>query len=435
MPKTNKPSDALRPVEMIPGFVRTAAGSCLISCGETRVICTASVEEGVPPFLRGSGSGWVTAEYAMLPASTGQRKRRDGLKTDGRSIEIRRLIGRSLRQAIDLKQLGEYTITLDCDVLQADGGTRTASITGAYVALVLAVRWMMEKGWITRSPIHHQVAAVSCGIVRGQPVLDLCYREDSAAQVDMNVVMQDGALIEVQGTGEKRAYTRPELDALLGLAEGGISQLMHAQRLALGEAAELIQPREKLVAATGNPHKLREFQQILGDRYEVVSLDSLGLTLDVEETEDTFEGNAWLKAQAVMEQTGMAAVADDSGLEVDALGGAPGVYSARFAGTHGDDAANNRLLLEKLVGIEGTRSARYVAAIALARPGEAPLVVRGVCEGEILRECQGTGGFGYDPLFLCELGKTFAQVTPEEKNAVSHRSRAIQALLEALADV
>ena len=208
--------DALRPVTMEPGFVKTADGSCLISCGDTKVICTASVEESVPPFLRGSGKGWVTAEYAMLPASTGRRKARDGIRTDGRSVEIRRLIGRSLRQAVDLHQLGERTITLDCDVLQADGGTRTASITGAYVALVLAVEKLMQSGKLAHSPVHHQVAAVSCGIVHGKPVLDLCYLEDSAAQVDMNVVMQDDAFIEVQGTGEELLGNSAVREAYLG---------------------------------------------------------------------------------------------------------------------------------------------------------------------------------------------------------------------------
>ena len=170
-----------RTCEMIPGFVETADGSCLIRVGKTRVICTASVEEGVPPFLRGEGRGWVTAEYAMLPASTGRRKQRDGLKKDGRGVEIQRLIGRSLRQAVDLSLLGERTITLDCDVLQADGGTRTASITGAYVALALAVDKLMRQGLLLQNPIVSQVAAISAGVVDGVPMLDLCYAEDSAA--------------------------------------------------------------------------------------------------------------------------------------------------------------------------------------------------------------------------------------------------------------
>ena len=227
----NRANDQARPVEIIPDFVRTADGSCLIATGNTRVICTASVEETVPPFLKGKGQGWVTAEYAMLPASTTQRKKRDGIKKDGRSVEIQRLIGRSLRQAIDLTLLGERTITLDCDVLEADGGTRTASITGAMVALTLAVDKLMQEGKLLQSPLIHQVAAVSVGVVDDTPCCDLCYVEDSSAQVDMNLVMNEaGEFIEIQGTGEGRAFTRTELDQLLSLGEAGICTLMDRQR-------------------------------------------------------------------------------------------------------------------------------------------------------------------------------------------------------------
>ena len=428
--------DALRPVDIQPGFVRTAAGSCLIACGDTRVICTVCVEESVPPFLRGKGSGWVTAEYAMLPASTGSRKQRDGLKKDGRSVEIQRLIGRALRQAVDLTALGERTLAVDCDALEADGGTRTASITGAFVALVLAVDSLMQQGKLRASPIVRQVAAVSCGIVADVPCLDLCYREDSAAQVDMNLVLNDqGGCIEIQGTGEKRACTLEELAALMALGQAGIAQLMRAQREALGEAARHIAPLPTLVAATNNPHKLAELRDILGARYRVLSQSEAGCALEVDETADTFEGNAALKASAVLAATGFAAVADDSGLEVDALGGAPGVHSARYCGRHGDDEANNDLLLANLTGVASPRAARFVSAIALARPGEAVLVVRGTCEGEILHARRGTGGFGYDPLFLVSGGTgTFAQIDQAEKNRVSHRARAIAALLAALAE-
>lgn len=416
----------IRPIEIIPHFVRTATGSCLISCGGTRVICTASVEEGVPPFLKGKGQGWLTAEYAMLPASTGSRKARDSIRPDGRGIEIRRLIGRALRPAIDLTRLGERTVTLDCDVLEADGGTRTASITGAWVALALALDKLVKAGTLPASPLTRQVAAVSCGIVHETPLCDLYYLEDKDAQVDMNVVMDDtGRLIEVQGTGEGRAYTRGEVNALLDLARGGISQLMAAQRAALG-----LSPR--LVAATGNPHKLAEIQAILGDRFEVVSLAALGYDLDVAEDADTFEGNALLKAQAIYELTGCASVADDSGLAVDALGGAPGVYSARYAGTHGDDTANNALLLQRLAHVPAPRTAHFVSAIALVRSGKDPLVVRGECPGEVIFEYRGDGGFGYDPLFLTPSGLTFAQMDAQQKNAISHRANSLQKLLEAL---
>ena len=224
-----------RPVEIQTDFVRTAAGSCLIATGNTRVICTASVEEGVPPFLKGKGPGWVTAEYAMLPASTTQRKKRDGIKKDGRSVEIQRLIGRSLRQAVDMTKLGERTITLDCDVLEADGGTRTASITGAMVALTCAVDRLMAEGKLLASPIVHQVAAISCGVVDNVPCLDLCYQEDSSAQVDMNVVMNEkGEFIELQGTGEGRAFTLAEQQELVRLCAKGNRELLAIQKEVLG---------------------------------------------------------------------------------------------------------------------------------------------------------------------------------------------------------
>ena len=226
----------LRPVEIEPGFVRPATGSALISAGETRVICTASAQESVPRWMSGQGRGWVTAEYAMLPASTGERKQRDVARgrPDGRTVEIQRLIGRSLRGAIDFKALGERTIYLDCDVLQADGGTRCASITGAYVALALACARLLGDGKLERSPLTGSVAAVSCGIIDGVPMLDLDYPEDSAAEVDANVVMTgDGGLIEVQATAERTPLSRAHLDELLMLAADGIEQLRALQELAL----------------------------------------------------------------------------------------------------------------------------------------------------------------------------------------------------------
>jgi ribonuclease PH len=226
----------LRPVEIEPGFVRTATGSALISMGETRVICTASAQEGVPRWMAGKGRGWLTAEYGMLPASTGDRKARDITKgrLDGRSVEIQRLIGRSLRVVIDLNALGERTIYLDCDVLQADGGTRCASITGAYVALALACKRLQNKERIERSPLTGSIAAVSCGIVEGRALLDLDYGEDSNAEVDANVVMTgEGGLVEVQATAERTPLSRASLDELLALAGDGIDQLRGAQQWAL----------------------------------------------------------------------------------------------------------------------------------------------------------------------------------------------------------
>ena len=429
--------DEGRQVTITPDFVRTAWGSCLIATGNTRVICTASVEETVPPFLRGKGQGWVTAEYAMLPASTGTRKQRDGIKKDGRSVEIQRLIGRSLRQAVDMKLLGERTITLDCDVLEADGGTRTASITGAMVALTCAVDRLIREKKLAFSPIVHQVAAISCGLVDNTPCLDLCYAEDSGAQVDMNLIMNErGEFIELQGTGEGRAFSREEMDTLLRYGEKGTRELMEAQRKALGDRAELIMQKPPLVAASGNAHKIRELQAIFGSWYTVVGMRDLGFDGEIEENADTFAGNAALKADAVCRFTGLPTIADDSGLTVNALNGAPGVLSARFAGGHGNDAANNRLLLEKMAGATD-RCAAFVSVIALQLPGEeTPRLAEGVCPGVILEEERGTGGFGYDPLFLYEpLGKTFAELTEDEKNSVSHRARACEKMKEIMREI
>jgi ribonuclease PH len=234
--------DQLRPCEIEPGFMRTATGSALISAGETRVICTASAQESVPRWMAGQGRGWLTAEYGMLPASTGDRKQRDATRgrQDGRTVEIQRLIGRSLRVIVDFQALGERTIYLDCDVLQADGGTRCASITGAYVALALACGRLQDEGRLERSPLTGSVAAVSCGVIDGTTLLDLDYREDSRAEVDANVVMTgEGGLVELQSTGERTPLSRAHLDELLVLAESGIGSLRAVQdeAIAAGRSA------------------------------------------------------------------------------------------------------------------------------------------------------------------------------------------------------
>jgi ribonuclease PH len=238
MPTTRpsgRASDALRSISIQRGFTRHAEGSVLIGMGGTRVLCTASVEERVPPWLRGKGQGWVTAEYGMLPRATSERTQREAARggQGGRTMEIQRLIGRSLRACVDRVALGERVITLDCDVLQADGGTRCASITGAYVALVDAVNVLLQRGALKRNPIHGAIAAVSVGVFHGAPVLDLDYAEDSNCDTDMNVVMNDGGgFVELQGTAEGHAFRREELEALLALAEKGIGELIEPQRAA-----------------------------------------------------------------------------------------------------------------------------------------------------------------------------------------------------------
>ena len=236
-PSGRQPGE-LRAIKLTRNYTKHAEGSVLVEFGDTRVLCTASVEDRVPRWVKGYGRGWVTAEYGMLPRATGQRTQREASqgKQGGRTMEIQRLIGRSLRAVVDAAALGERTITVDCDVIQADGGTRTASITGAYVALVDAIRHMQKQGLVTKNPIYGQVASVSVGIYKGVPVLDLDYAEDSNAETDMNVVMNDaGAFIEVQGTAEGHAFRMEELQAMLNLAQGGITQLLAKQRAALAD--------------------------------------------------------------------------------------------------------------------------------------------------------------------------------------------------------
>jgi ribonuclease PH len=228
--------EQLRNINFTCGFTKHAEGSVLVEFGDTRVLCNASVDNRVPNFLKGSGGGWVTAEYGMLPRSTHQRMGREASqgKQGGRTLEIQRLIGRSLRAAVQLDALGERTVTIDCDVLQADGGTRTASITGGFVALSLAVRHMLKAGQIKKNPLHGQIASVSVGIYKGVPIVDLDYKEDSDAETDMNVVMNDaGAFVEIQGTAEGHAFRRDELNAMLDLASGSIQELLQKQREAL----------------------------------------------------------------------------------------------------------------------------------------------------------------------------------------------------------
>ncbi len=236
MRPSGRAPDELRPVRLTRNYTKHAEGSVLVEFGDTQVICTASVDESVPRFLKGKGRGWVTAEYGMLPRATGSRMNREAAtgRQGGRTQEIQRLIGRSLRAAVDMEALGERTIQLDCDVIQADGGTRTAAITGAYVALADAVRNLLDARRIRKNPLHGMVASVSVGIVDGDPVVDLDYAEDSTAETDMNVVMNDqGAFIELQGTAEGHAFRRDELDAMLDLATGAIQRLMAAQNEAL----------------------------------------------------------------------------------------------------------------------------------------------------------------------------------------------------------
>lgn len=241
MRNDGRKADELRPLTIRSGILKNAHGSVLISTGNTQVLCTAMLEEGVPPFLAGTGNGWMTAEYAMLPASTPHRKKRDGMKQDGRGVEIQRLIGRSLRSVCDFAGMGEYTIHIDCDVLNADGGTRTASISGAFVAAALCIQKALKAGTLQKSPIQKHIAAVSAGIVEDVPLLDLCYTEDSGAQADMNMIAaDDGNIGEIQICGEKRTVTEAEFAQLMTLCKKGIGEIIARQKEILKEEGIII---------------------------------------------------------------------------------------------------------------------------------------------------------------------------------------------------
>lgn len=439
MRKDGRKVRELRDITLELGVNKFAEGSVMISFGDTKVLCTATIEEKVPPFLRGEGTGWISAEYSMLPRATHERNRRESAKgkLSGRTMEIQRLIGRALRSVVDLEKLGERSILLDCDVLQADGGTRTASITGAFVAMSLAVRKLMQEGCLTENPIREALAAVSVGMLsNGECVVDLDYQEDSQAKVDMNLVMtESGQFVEIQGTGEESTFSSDELHTMLTYGKDAIQELIGIQKDVLPQAD--IQQSKKpfaeknLVVATRNPGKAKEFKQLfepLG--FTIKTLLDFPEIADVEETGTTFEANARLKAETIAQTLQCFVLADDSGLEVDALDGMPGVYSARFAGEHKSDAANNAKLLHEMTDVPPEkRGGNFHCTLVLASPDRASLVAEGNLKGEITRIPRGDNGFGYDPLFyLPEYGKTLAELSDQEKNQISHRRRAIEAL-------
>ncbi|EGT3849346.1 ribonuclease PH [Clostridioides difficile] len=432
----DRSNEQIRPVKITRDYTKYAEGSVLIEMGETKVICTASVEEKVPLFLRNSGTGWINAEYSMLPRATQQRKIRDASrgKIDGRTQEIQRLIGRAIRSVVDLNKLGERTIWVDCDVIQADGGTRTASITGAFVAVAEAIYKLYKAKTIKEMPITNFVSAISVGIVNGIHMLDLCYEEDSKAQVDMNIIMTDKCeFVEVQGTGEEKPFSRADLNLLLELGEKGNKELIRLQREALGEISDEILGMDygnEVVIATNNAHKLEEIGEILKDfEYKVYSLKDVDLAgIEIVEDGKTFEHNALIKARTIAKKTKLIAISDDSGLEVDALGKKPGVYSARYAGEHATDEENRKKLLKAMQNVPmSKRNARFVSAIAVVFPDGKEFVVRGICEGMIGFEEKGKNGFGYDSLFIVKgYDKTFGEIPSVIKNSISHRANALK---------
>lgn len=400
----------LRPIKIETSVFKHPEGSVVISFGDTKVICSATLEESVPPFLRGSETGWVTAEYSMLPRATNTRNRRESAKgkLSGRTMEIQRLIGRSLRAVIDLEKLGERSIIVDCDVIQADGGTRTASITGGFVALRLAINKLLASGELTEDPIKEHLAAISVGILPdGTVVTDLDYQEDSSAAVDMNLVMtESGRFVEIQGTGEEATFDDDELNALILHGKAGIEDLIAYQKEAL--FSEVKTEEKTIVIATRNPGKAKEFSALFAkEGYQTKTLLDYPELPDVEETGKTFEENARLKAETIAQLLQQPVLADDSGLVVDALNGMPGIFSARFAGEQKSDAANNAKLLHELTDVsDDKRTAHFHCTLVFAAPQKESLVVE----------------------IVPEYGKTSAELSSEEKNEMSHRGMAVKQL-------
>lgn len=427
----------LRKITIQTNVFKHPEGSVVISFGDTQVICSATIEESVPPFLRGSETGWVSAEYSMLPRATNTRNRRESSKgkLSGRTMEIQRLIGRSLRAVVDLEKLGERSIIVDCDVIQADGGTRTASITGAFVALQLAINKLMQTGELSENPITEHLAAISVGILEDDSyAVDLDYVEDSACQVDMNLVMtESGRFVEIQGTGEEATFDGEQLNALLHYGKEAIESLIAYQKEALytqNTAKDAISDKTIMIA-TGNMGKAKEFEKMFAKAgYQIKTMKDFPELPEVQETGQTFEENARLKAETIANILQCPVLADDSGLTVDALGGMPGIYSARFAGEQKSDASNNAKLLHELTDVaDENRTAQFHCTLVFAAPQKESLVVEGIWNGRIARIPRGENGFGYDPLFIVDgLEKTSAELTPEEKNAISHRGQAMKKL-------
>ena len=427
----------LRRIDIQTNVFKHPEGSVVISFGDTQVICSATIEESVPPFLRGSETGWVSAEYSMLPRATNTRNRRESSKgkLSGRTMEIQRLIGRSLRAVVDLEKLGERSIIVDCDVIQADGGTRTASITGAFVALQLAINKLMQIGELSENPIKEHLAAISVGILEDDSyAVDLDYIEDSACQVDMNLVMtESGRFVEIQGTGEEATFDGDQLNHLLHYGKEAIESLIAYQKEALyvQNTANDAVADKTIMIATGNMGKAKEFEKMFAKAgYQIKTMKDFPELPEVQETGQTFEENARLKAETIANILQCPVLADDSGLTVDALGGMPGIYSARFAGEQKSDASNNAKLLHELTDVaDENRTAQFHCTLVFAAPQKESLVVEGIWNGRIARIPRGENGFGYDPLFIVDgLEKTSAELTPEEKNEISHRGQAMKKL-------
>ena len=433
MRKDNRKTTEIRKVKIEKDYTMHAEGSVLYCQGNTKVLCNATVEDRVPNHVLGTGRGWVTAEYSMLPRATATRNQRDisRLKLSPRSTEIQRLIGRALRGAVDLEKLGERSIIVDCDVIQADGGTRCASITGGFIALSLAINKLMREGLVKENPITKQIAAISVGVVDSTPVCDLCYEEDCRAETDMNVIMtSNGGFIEIQGTAEGEELTKPELTKLLELAENACDELFVKQRVALLNNSE-----KAYFVARNNAHKIEEFGKIFSKLgFSLITPKMLGIKLDPEETGSTFEENALIKARAFFELSRIPTVADDSGLCVDALGGEPGIYSARYGGFD-DDAKRLDFLLSNIKD-KTDKKAHFACAIACVLSDDKEFTVRENAYGTLIDTKKGECGFGYDPIFVPDgYDKTYAEMDMDEKNKISHRSKALTAFSDKIKEI
>ena len=432
------PADELRPITFERDYTEMAAGSVLVTFGRTKVLCTASIDEDVPRWMRGSGKGWVTAEYSMLPGSSPERVDREAAKgkQSGRTVEIQRLIGRSLRAACDMRKLGERQVVVDCDVLQADGGTRTASICGGYLALHDALTRTMQAGSIEEHPLHSFCAAISVGIVDGTPVLDLPYVEDSRGRGRH----ERG---DARASGGSRCSSRSRARPRAGRSRAaswtrcsrwpssGSTEIMALQAETGGRRRRRDAVTMRIVCASANPDKVAEIAAFLEGAVDLAPRPAD--VPDVVEDADTLEGNARLKAVAICDATGEPAVADDTGLFVDALGGAPGVWTratpARARRTPRTAPSSSRRSTRLPIGRR--RSARSCSCAGHRVPSWSS---RGCVPGGSPRPCAAGRGFGYDPLFIPDEGdgRAFSEMTAEEKNAISHRGRAFAALLDAL---
>ena len=404
----------------------------LIEAGQTKVICTASVEDRVPMFLRGTGKGWVTSEYGMLPRATSTRSTREATrgKVDGRTQEIQRLIGRSLRAVIQLDDLGERTLWVDCDVIQADGGTRTASITGGFVALVLALEKLREAGTISKVPVDDYVAAISVGIVGGMPVLDLAYEEDAAADVDMNIVKTgNGRFIEVQGTAERTPFGHEALTELLRLADAGITR---TRRTPAGDRRQL---SESPLVARASPRRDDQPEQARrdpdhprGTADQDRRLGSAPASRGTGGSRPHVRGEREAQGDVLQRPYGQTGGGRGFRTRDRRTRRRTGVRSARFNGSSYPEkfAAIYHQLRER--GVPG-RTARFICALAVAAGERIVFEATGTVEGEITRRPRGKHGFGYDPIFFYPpYGRTLAELAPEDKAAVSHRGKAFRAL-------